>query len=74
MPPRSLNYSIKKKEAERIDSENQKIMSRIVNSGPFLSAKKMEKDYKEALKFKNKTMTLNLEKILEKKKKYVRDA
>ena len=29
--PKSLNYVAKKKEAERIDQENQKIMRRIVN-------------------------------------------
>jgi len=28
---KSLNYQVKKKEAERIDHENQKIMERIVN-------------------------------------------
>jgi hypothetical protein len=30
-PSKSLNYQLKKKEAERIDSENHKIMERIVS-------------------------------------------
>jgi len=33
-PSKSLNYISKKKEAERIDRENQKIMSRIINAKP----------------------------------------
>lgn len=40
--PRSLNYIIKKKEAERIDRENQKIMERIIKQGPSVSSKKLE--------------------------------
>lgn len=49
---KSLNYQVKKKEAERIDSENQKIMERIVNQNPSLSSKKMHHDYVEQLKYK----------------------
>jgi hypothetical protein len=32
--PRSLNYLNKRKEADRIDRENQKIMERIIKQGP----------------------------------------
>ena len=37
--PKSLNYVTKKKELERIDNENYKLMNRIVNQGSMLNAK-----------------------------------
>ena len=46
-PSRSLNYVNKKKEADRIDRENQKIMDRIINVKPQLTSyEKMRKDYR----------------------------
>ena len=43
---KSLNYMTKKREAERIDRENQKIMQRIINVKPqVVRASKMKKDY-----------------------------
>ena len=46
-PSRSLNYVNKKREADRIDRENQKIMDRIINVKPQLAPyEKMRKDYK----------------------------
>ena len=74
---RSLNYQQKKKEAERIDAENQKIMERIVSQGPSLSSKQMFREYQENLKYKKlkeKQMSLNVEKIIEKKRKMVLEA
>lgn len=71
---RSLNYVNKKKEAERIDTENQKIMERIVSQGPSLSSKQMAKDYVESVKLKKmkeRHMAVSVEKIMEKKKKMV---
>ena len=40
--PRSLNYILKRREAERIDRENQKIMERIIKQTPSVSSKKLE--------------------------------
>ena len=45
-PSKSLNYVSKKREAERIDRENQKIMHRIINVKPqMVQTKKMNKEY-----------------------------
>jgi hypothetical protein len=45
-PSKSLNYVNKKREADRIDRENQKIMDRIINVKPQLTSyEKMRKDY-----------------------------
>ena len=75
--PRSLNYIIKKKEAERIDRENQKIMERIIKQGPSVSSKKLEQEYKETTlrfkKMKQKTLAISVEKIIEKKKKHLNE-
>jgi hypothetical protein len=45
---KSLNYVSKKKEAERIDRENQKILSRILNIKPnmLVDTKKLRDDYR----------------------------
>jgi len=40
----------KKKELQRIDQENIKMMNRIVNQGSILSTKKMEMEYKKKQK------------------------
>lgn len=43
---KSLNYITKKREAERIDRENQKIMQRIINVKPQMArASKMKRDF-----------------------------
>jgi hypothetical protein len=71
-PAKSLNYSVKRKEAERIDKENHKIMERIVSQGPILSTKKLVQDYEEVKKIKKmkeKALGISVEKLLEKKKK-----
>lgn len=75
--PRSLNYALKKKEAERIDKENQKIMERIVSQGPRLSTKQMQKDYQDTLRYKRmkeKSLAVSVEKLLEKKRKMQEEA
>lgn len=49
-------------------------MERIVNKAPNLSAKKLESDFRDTLKYKkmkDRTLALSVEKILEKKKKYI---
>ena len=70
--PRSLNYILKRKEAERIDRENQKIMERIIKQTPSVQTKKFEQDYKDTTirfkKMKQKSLAISVEKILEKKK------
>ena len=74
---KSLNYQVKKKEAERIDHENQKIMERIVNQNPSLSSKKMQQEYLDTIKYKKLKKQKNgikVEKILEKKRKMVNEA
>jgi hypothetical protein len=43
---------VKKKEAERIDKENHKIMERLVNQNAIMSIKKLEKDFSESRKYK----------------------
>ena len=68
---------MKRKEAERIDRENQKIMERIIKQGPSVSNKKLQQDYKDTTirfkKMKQKTLAISIEKILEKKRKHLND-
>ena len=45
--PKSLNYVTKKKELERIDQENMKLMNRIVNQNAMLNTKKFEAEYQQ---------------------------
>jgi Hemingway/CFA97 len=70
--PRSLNYINKRKEADRIDRENQKIMERIIKQGANYQSRKLEQEYYDNTmrfkKMKQKTMALSVEKMLEKKK------
>lgn len=42
----------KRKEAFRIDDENQKMIERITNAGTTIPFKKLEKSYEEHLKHK----------------------
>ena len=68
-PSKSLNYQMKKKVAQQIDSENHKIMERIVSQGPIMSTKKLQKEYEEIKKIKKMKDKTNLnsqiDKILE---------
>lgn len=67
----SLNYMIKKKEAARIDRENEKIMKSLLNQTPALSQKKMEEHQKMHDKLKkllNKNKNLPTEHLLMKKR------
>lgn len=65
---------MKKREAERIDRENQKIMERIIKQVPSVSSKKMEQEYQDTTirfkKMKQKSLAISVEKIIEKKKKH----
>lgn len=75
--PRSLNYINKRKEADRIDRENQKIMERIIKQGPSYQSRKLEQEYQETTlrfkKMKQKSMALSVEKMLEKKKQMMQE-
>ena len=75
--PRSLNYLNKRKEADRIDRENQKIMERIIKQGPTYQSRKLELEYQETTlrfkKMKQKSMAISVEKMLEKKKEMMKD-
>jgi hypothetical protein len=42
----------KKKEAQRIDEENSKMIERIMNANSSLGVKKLEEDYQNHLKLK----------------------
>ena len=42
---KSLHMPYKKKEAQRIDDENQKMIERIMNVGSSLPIKKLEDDF-----------------------------
>ena len=57
----------KKKEAFRIDDENQKMIERITNAGTSMPIRKLEKEYEEHLRRKKliqKTQPLPIEKLL----------
>lgn len=73
--PRSLNYILKRREAERIDKENDKIMRRIIRQGPTVQSKKFEQEYKDTTlrfkKMKQKTLAISVEKIIERKRQHL---
>jgi len=54
----SLNFVLKKKEAARIDRENEKIMKSLLSSSPALSQKQIENHQKQHEKLK-KLLTKN---------------
>lgn len=52
-------------------------MERIVKKAPNLSAKKLESDFRDTLKYKkmmDRTLAVSVEKIIEKKKRYIQEA
>lgn len=68
--PKSLNYVTKKKELERIDNENIKLMNRIVNQNAMLNTKKFEKEYqnrKRLQKSLQRNKLLPIQQMLKKK-------
>lgn len=48
--PKSMNYLNKKKELQRIDRENMKMMNRIIQQGAILNTRKLEAEYREKQK------------------------
>lgn len=71
--PKSLNYVTKRRELERIDNENMKLMKRIVNQNAMLSTKKHEKEYRERKRLQ-KSLQRNrfapIQNMLKKKKQF----
>lgn len=70
MGPKSLNHVTKKRELERIDNENMKLMHRIVNQNPMLNTKKLEKEYRERRKLQKslqRNRIIPIKSILKKK-------
>lgn len=69
--PKSLNQVKKKKELERIDQENMKLMNRIVNQNAMLNTKKMEQEFRDRRKMQ-KSLQRNklapIKSLLKKKK------
>eukprot|EP00347_Sterkiella_histriomuscorum_P019475 403341493 len=74
---RSLHYISKKKEAERIDFENRKIMKTIVSTGPVLSVKKLEEEHKNRQRIKRnlqKSHVLPIEGFIKRRKDILNNA
>ena len=73
---RSLNYVSKKREAERIDRENQKIMQRIINVKPrMVQVKKLRKDFaqnhlKNKFLIQDRAQGVFIEDVLEVKRRF----
>lgn len=70
--PKSLNYVTKKREMERIDHENLKLMNRIVNQNPMLNTKKFEKEYRDRRRLQKslqRNRLLPIKQLMSKKKK-----
>ena len=67
---KSLHMPYKKKEALRIDEENQKMIERIMHAYPTQPLKKLEDDFQYHLKLKKilqKSQPIPVEKLLLKK-------
>ena len=67
---KSLNMPYKKREAERIDGDNLRMIERIMQTGSAIPSKQYEDDYSKHLRVKKQIMKANpipIEKILMKK-------
>lgn len=72
MGPKSLNYVTKKRELERIDNENLKLMNRIVNQSPMLNTKKFEQEYRDRRRLQKslqRNKLIPIKNLLKKKKR-----
>ena len=62
----------RKREATRIDEENQKMIERIMHAHPSIPLKKLESDYKNHLQLKKilqKSSPIPVERIIQRKNK-----
>lgn len=69
---KSLHMPLRKREANRIDEENQKMIERIMNAGSTMPIRQLEKDYQNHLGFKKiiqRSNPLPVEKLIQKKQK-----
>ena len=64
--PRSLNFSVRRKEAERILTENYDFVRRFMVKPSFVSTSKFEEDYRQQLGYKKTISKANLHKRLSK--------
>jgi Hemingway/CFA97 len=58
--PKSLNFSVRKKEADRIINENYEFVKRFMEKPSFVSAKKLKQDYIQQLEYKRTISKANL--------------
>lgn len=66
--PRSMNQMQRKKDEEKISSQNKMIANRLARISPFINRKIEEKEYYEHVKYKNNLCKLEISpKIMEKK-------
>ncbi|CDW83093.1 UNKNOWN [Stylonychia lemnae] len=69
---KSLHMPFRKREATRIDEENQRMIDRIMHANPSLPNKKLEKDYQNHLQLKKiiqKANPIPVEKLIQRKNK-----
>lgn len=64
--PKSLNFSLRKKEADKILTENYDFVRRFMVKPSFVSASKLEEEYKQQLGYKKTISKANLHKRLSK--------
>jgi len=69
--PKSLNLSVRKKEAERIMNENYGYVKRFIDKPSFVSAKRQVKEYQAQESYKNTISKANLHKRLIKLSSFV---
>eukprot|EP00347_Sterkiella_histriomuscorum_P021413 403334060 len=71
---KSLHMPLRKREATRIDDENQKMIDRIMHANSTMPIKKLEKDYQNHLNLKKiiqKSQLMPVEKLLLKRQKHL---
>ena len=57
--PRSLNISVRKKENERIERENQAFAKRLFDNNGCISKKKLDREYYNNTMYRNNLLKLN---------------
>ena len=68
--PKTLNFSFRKKQTEKIIQENKTFIQRLIEKPPNLSVKKLELDYEMLQKYKE---NMSKKKILDRINKLVKD-
>lgn len=65
--PKSLNICNRKREAERIASENEALAKRLLHRSPQISKKRLDMDYEAARKYRNQIKKLRTSSVGRKK-------